>query len=163
MFEFVRNYLNLKVILGAILFAGFLFAALVGLLWSSRGEPNLQAPATAILHVIVAPTATLPFPLATPSPSVEPTSSLPVPTPGGEIEVGDYVQVNGTGGDGLRLHINPGVSGDVHYIAIEAEVLLVMDGPQEADGYTWWLLQDPYDANATGWGVANYLAVVQNP
>jgi len=163
MLEFLRNYFNLKVILGAFLFAGCLFVALVGLLWSSRGEPAQQVPATAILNVIAAPTATPLKPIETPTPIIEPTATLPVPPVSGDIEVGDYVQVSGTGGAGLRLHIAPGVSSDAHYVAIESEVFQVMDGPREADGYVWWLLQDPYDVNAQGWGVANYLVVVQNP
>jgi hypothetical protein len=71
--------------------------------------------------------------------------------------------VSGTGGTGLRLHKEAGVSSEVDYVAIEAEVFLVEDGPLDADGYVWWLLQDPFTDNVVGWGAANYLAVVQNP
>ena len=77
--------------------------------------------------------------------------------------IGDYVQVSGTGGDGLRLHQEAGVSSDVRYIAIEAQLFLVIDGPIVADGYTWWRLQDPYTDNTVGWGVGNYLVIVNNP
>jgi len=81
----------------------------------------------------------------------------------GEIKIGDYVQVTGTGGDGLRLHETAGVASKVNYIAIDSEVFIVKDGPVDADGYVWWELQDPYTDDMVGWGVANYLAVVQNP
>ena len=81
-----------------------------------------------------------------------PTSSQPVPPPSSDIAIGDYVQVSGTGGDGLRLHKEAGVSSEVRYIAIESEVFLVKDGPIDTDGYIWWLLQDPYTDNAGGLG-----------
>jgi hypothetical protein len=156
-------WLNLKVILGAIVFGIGVFGVLLGLLWSAKAKTISQAPAPAILNIIEAPTETSPVPMATPTITPEPTSSQQLPTPGGEIIVGDYVQVTGTGGAGLRLHATAGVSSEVYYLAIDSEVFLVKDGPITADGYVWWLLQDPYSENAGGWGVANYLAVRQNP
>jgi hypothetical protein len=101
--------------------------------------------------------------MSTPTQIEKPTSSQQAPPPSGDIVIGDYVQVSGTGGDGLRLHNSAGVSSEVRYIAIEAEVFIVKDGPIDVDGYLWWLLQDPYTDNAVGWGVGNYLVIVQNP
>jgi hypothetical protein len=163
MFKFLRSLLNFKVILGAFIFAAGVFAVLVGMLWTARAKGIPQVPATAILSVIEASTQTPLAPIATPTPAVSPTTSQQEPPPSGDIAVGDYVQVSGTGGDGLRLHKSAGVSSGVQYIALEAEVFLVKDGPIEADGYAWWYLQDPYTENAVGWGAANYLAVVQSP
>jgi len=51
----------------------------------------------------------------------------------------------------------------VRFLAIDGEVFQVMDGPVELDGYTWWLLQAPYDPNVQGWAVADFMIVVQNP
>jgi hypothetical protein len=163
MFKTLRNLLNIKVIIGAIIFATGIFAVLVAFLWSAKAKSINPVPATAILHVIEAPTATPLAPSATQTPVPTPTSSQQVPPAGAELAVGDYVQVSGTGGDGLRLHKEAGVSSEVRYIALESEVLLVKDGPTDADGYTWWMLQDPYTENAVGWGVGNYLVIVQNP
>lgn len=163
MFKILRNLLNIKVILGAIIFGAGVFAVLVGILWSAKAKSISQVPATAILNIIEAPIEPPLEPITTPIPTPSPTTSQQVPPPSGDIAVGNYVQVSGTGGDGLRLHNTAGVSSKVNYIAIEAEVLLVKDGPIDADGYVWWELQDPYTENAVGWGVANYLKVVQNP
>jgi hypothetical protein len=163
MFRSLRNWLNYKVILGAIVFALIVFTIFLGILWSAKSKNIPQAPATALLNVIEAPTGTPLVPATTMTPTLNPSSSQAVPLPTGEIEIGDYVQVSGTGGDGLRLHATAGVSGEVQYNAYEAEVFLVKDGPVDADGYVWWLLQDPYSEDTVGWGVENYLSVVQNP
>lgn len=163
MFRFLKNLLNVKVILGAVIFGIGVFAILLAILWSARASENTAAPATAIVKVIEAPTQT---PLVNnPTPTSSPTSpaSQQTPLPSVDIAIGSYVQVSGTGGDGLRLHDAAGVSTKVNYIAIESEVFIVKDGPIETDGYIWWQLQDPYTDRATGWGVANYLVVVQNP
>ena len=77
--------------------------------------------------------------------------------------VGAYVQVTGTGGDGLRLRDQPGLNGNVLLVASEAEVFRLEDGPVEMDGYTWWSLIGPFDETRRGWGVANYLEIIQNP
>ena len=83
--------------------------------------------------------------------------------PAGVIATGAYVQITGTGGDGLRLRTEPGLNADVRILGAEAEVFLVQDGPRQVDGYTWWYLVGPYDSTRRGWAVSNYLAVVQNP
>ncbi len=163
MFRTLRNWLNIKVVLGAIVFALSIFAILLVILWSAKANVYSQIPATAILNIIEAPKDTPIAPARTANPSITPNSSQEPPLPGGKITIGDYVQVSGTGGDGLRLHATAGVSSEVDDIAYDSEVYLVKDGPTNADGYTWWLLQNPYTDNIVGWGVANYLSVVQNP
>jgi hypothetical protein len=163
MFRFVRGWVNLKVVLGGIIFALSIFAILLGVLWSARAQNTRRAPPTALLSVIEIPTITPPMPVSTPTPTQAPTAAQQEPIPMGNIKIGDYVQVTGTGGDGLRLHETAGVASKVNYIAIDTEVFKVMDGPVDADGYIWWHLQDPYTDDVVGWGVANYLAVDQNP
>lgn len=161
--RFLRNLLTIKVVIGAIIFGIGVFAVLLGILWSARANENSAVPATAILKIIEAPTQTPlvgnPTETATPTPA----SAERTPLPSTDIAIGSYVQVSGTGGDGLRLHDAAGVASKVNYIAIESELFIVKDGPIEMDGYIWWLLQDPYTDRATGWGVANYLVVAQNP
>jgi hypothetical protein len=89
-------------------------------------------------------------------------TGLPPPPPG-NLSVGAYVQVTGTGGDGLRLRSEPGLDSDVRMLGLEGEVFVVQEGPQDADDYTWWYLVGPFDETRRGWAVANFLQVVQNP
>lgn len=163
MIKTLRIWLNFKVIAGGIIFAFCVFAVLVATLWFSKAKEFTQIPATAMLRIIEAPTQTPLSPTHTPTPVSTPQSSQGEPPPGADILVGEYVQVSGTGGDGLRLHEAAGVSSAVKYIALEAQVFIVKDGPVDTDGYTWYLLEDPYTDNAAGWGASNYLVVVQNP
>jgi hypothetical protein len=51
----------------------------------------------------------------------------------------------------------------VRILGAEEEIFLVIDGPQQADGYTWWNLEGPFDETRHGWAVSNFLRVVQNP
>jgi hypothetical protein len=90
-----------------------------------------------------------------------PTPTIP-PAPAGNINLGDSVRVIGTGGDGLRLRVGPGLQETPNYLALENEVLVVQSGPTIADGFTWWFLVDPADDTRNGWAVENYLEVVQN-
>jgi len=163
MMQGMRNLLNLKVILGAVVVGLCMFGALIALLSTSRGmQPNL-VDGTAVLYVIPAPTFTPPAPLIPPTEIPTPTQPIPAAPPSAAISVGANVQITGTEGDGLRLRVDPGLNGTVRFLAIEAEIFQVMDGPIELDGYIWWNLQAPYDATVQGWAVANYLIVVQNP
>jgi len=148
------------VILGGVLFGLILSGVFLALLLLLRGSQPAQGAVTAIINITPLPTET---PKALPTATATPAATLP-PTPlPGVISVGAYVQISGTGTDGLRLRETPGLDGRVRFVGIEAEVFLVQDGPREADGYTWWLLVAPYDENVRGWAVANYLAVIQNP
>ena len=117
--------------------------------------------------MIPLPTATLTLPTTTPAIVETPGATTEItdlpPPPPGDLAVGAYVQVFGTGGDGLRLRTLPGLDNDVRLLGVEAEVFLVEDGPQQVDGFSWWYLVGPFDESRRGWAVSNYLAVVQNP
>jgi hypothetical protein len=120
--------------------------------------------------VVVAPTAMLtiiPAPSATSSPAPE-EAALATATPEGGVSAdgiaqGMYVQISGTGGDGLKMRSAPGVKSDTIFLGMEAEVYLVKDGPKLADGYTWWFLEAPYDSTRTGWAASKYLTIVASP
>jgi hypothetical protein len=139
-----------------------LFTALVLFIWFTRPDPLPAKPATAVFNIIPVPTITPLVPLASITP-VAPPTSLPPTGSGDTISLGAYVQITGTGGDGLRVRAAPGLDGAVRFIAIESEVFQITDGPQEADGYIWWYLSAPYEDTVQGWAVSNYLAVIQNP
>lgn len=161
----IRWLLNPWVIGAALILGLLLLGATLGLMWYTRPGPQPPAGSTAIMQVVRAPTATPIPPTLTPTPDVTPTPSVqvpPAPEPG-VIGVGAYVQISGTGGDGLRLRASPGLKSEVRLLGAEAEVFQVSEGPQEADGYTWWYLKGPYDPARQGWAVANFLTAVQGP
>ncbi len=157
------NFLTPGVFAGAIVVGGLLFAALVLGLWLTRPSPTPKGPATAVVKIIPAPSSTPLVPTSPPIPTPTPTTPITIPPVSGVIQVGNYVQVTGTGGDGLRVRAEPGLQGKMVFLAIEAEVLRVDDGPREIDGYTWWHLVAPYDEKLQGWAVANFLVAIQNP
>ncbi len=101
-------------------------------------------------------------PTAAPTETPVPEQPTPPPPPAGSINLGDFVQVTGTGDDGiLNLRSEPSTGSPVQYLAIEREVLQVQAGPQDGDGFTWWYLVDPATNSKSGWAVQNYLQVVQ--
>ena len=66
-------------------------------------------------------------------------------------------------GEGLRIRSAPGLTSDTVFRGEESEVFLVQEGPQSADGYTWWHLVAPYDETRNGWAVADFLVAVPSP
>jgi hypothetical protein len=115
---------------------------------------------TPVIVVIPAPTAT-----TTPNPLLLPTSTpLGIGEQSiGSLFVGMYVQISGTGAEGLRFHATPGINSASLFFGAESEVFLITKGPQSADGYTWWYLTAPYDQNRSGWAVMEYLTPVPTP
>jgi hypothetical protein len=149
----------------AIVAVLFFMAAivLVGVVTLTRTADLPQPTATVML--VTAPassivtTATIQSPPTTEA--TEPTGTPPPPPPG-QVTVGSYVQVTGTGDDGfLNLRAEPSLKSPVQYLALEREVFQVQAGPTEANGFVWWYLIDPATNTRSGWGVQNYLQVVQ--
>lgn len=159
--EILDKYFTWKTLVAALFFAAGLLATLLILLWLFAPQRSAHGPATAVMNIIPAPTATPPA--SQPEPSTPPTATPEPQPPVGQLALGAYVQITGTGGDGLRLRSSPSLDGTVLFVAIDSEVFQVIDGPRDADGYTWWYLESPSDSTVQGWGVANYLAVIQNP
>ena len=139
------SLLSAVLIGGAIGACGVLgFAAWVGLGGPSRagsGQP------TAIV-VTVTPSPVVPMPTPSPAPS-------PSPTPEG-LYVGGYTRVSGTGEDTLRLRSDPGLQTTTLKTVPDGTRLLIVDGPREAGGITWWRLRDLSDG-AEGWAAQLYL------
>jgi hypothetical protein len=153
-----RQLFNKWVILGALLLAGFLLlitAISIGLTASHPTSDVGFAPAD--LTVIPASTATSSAP---PTATIDPFAS---PTPLAGVAVGNYVQITGTEGQGLRIRKAPGLDGEFEFLAYDAEVFVVQDGPQEVDGYVWWYLVAPYDDTRVGWAAADFLTYVPAP
>ncbi len=100
---------------------------------------------------IVAPTQ--PFILS--GPTLE--AVVFTPTPRG-ITIGDSILVKDVGADQLNVRNEPGViDTQVIFRADEGALFVIVAGPSQADGLTWWQIQDPNNATRTGWAASNYL------
>lgn len=130
------------------------------MVWAFQAGSHPDEIPTAVITIIAAPTAT---------PTLSPDELLtPSPTPPGYISpegitLGAYVQITGTEGAGLRIRSGPGTGNKPLFLGLDAEVFLVKEGPAESDGFTWWLLEAPYDSTRAGWAASKYLQVVAPP
>ena len=154
----VRELVNKWVILGALAFAGLLLlitAVAIGLTSARRNSEVGFVPAN--VTVIPAPTGTSGAP---PTPTIDPFASPTSPT---GIAIGNYVQITGTEGQGLRIRAEPGLGGEFQFLAYDSEVFVVQEGPREVDGYVWWYLVAPYDETRVGWAAADFLTYIPEP
>lgn len=154
----VRDLFNRWVILGALILAGLLLlitAIAIGLTAAAPSSDIGFVPAN--LTVIPAPTGTSSAP---PTPTIDPFAT---PTSPAGVAIGNYVQITGTEGQGLRIRSQPGLDGEFQFLAYDSEVFVVQDGPREVDGYVWWYLVAPYDETRVGWAAADFLAYVPAP
>jgi hypothetical protein len=137
-----------------ILFAVFIFLIFLP-------HKQTQDQEIALITIIPAPTSTPVVGLTiVPTPTMELTESA---ANNYKFTLGEFVQITGTSGEGLRLRSEPGRSFSVKFIGLDAEVFEVIDGPVEADGFIWWYLEAPYDKTRNGWSVEDYLQEVTVP
>jgi hypothetical protein len=154
----VRELFNKWVILGALVLAGLLLLILAIAIGLTSPPPTSEIGfAPADVTVIPAPTGTSSAP---PTPTIDPFAS---PTSPAGIAIGNYVQITGTEGQGLRVRAEPGLDGAFQFLAYDSEVFIIQDGPREVDGYTWWYLAAPYDETRVGWAAADFLTYVPAP
>ena len=154
----IKAILNpITLLTGFILLIGLVLVAVV-ILFLGR-HPGPGSSAVPEITRIAAPTLTLMVVDPTRTPTPTPTSIFFLPE--GVIGVGIYVQVTGTGGAGLRMRGEPGLDGSINFSAMDSEVFLVIDGPVDADSYTWWHLEAPYDRNRNGWSAAEFLSPIK--
>lgn len=153
-----RQLFNKWVILGAFLLAGLLLlitAVSIGLTSARQNSEVGFTPAE--ITVIAAPTSTSSAPATA---TIDPFAPTPAPT---GIALGNYVQISGTEGQGLRIRSEPGLNGNFEFLGYDSEVFIVKDGPRQADGFTWWYLVAPYDETRNGWAASDFLAYVPAP
>jgi len=157
----LSSIINLRVILGALGIAGLLILiTLISIGWTKPDPTREFGFAPADLTVIPAPTSTPDVtPTFTPDPLIVGTATL-APN---EIGIGGYVQITGTDGEGLRLRADPSLNGTPAFLGYDEEVFQVREGPQEADGYTWWYLVAPYDETRAGWAASDFLGAIPSP
>jgi hypothetical protein len=153
-----RQLFNKWVIIGALIIAGILILILlVSIGWMNPPPSSNVGFVPANLTVISAPTAT---PNVTATATIDPFA--PTPTPTG-LALGNYAQITGTEGEGLRIRTEPGLNSDIAFLGYDSEVFLVKDGPRDVDGYVWWYLVAPYDETRAGWAAADFLIYIPAP
>src|SRR5262245_47164179 len=154
----VQQLFNKWVILGALLLAGLLLlitAISIGVTTTRQTSDVGFAPAD--VTIIPAPTSTSGAP---PTPTIDPFAPTPAPT---GIALGNYVQISGTNGEGLRIRSEPGLNGNFEFLGYDSEVFIVQEGPRSVDGYVWWYLVAPYDQSRAGWAAADFLTYIPPP
>ena len=118
----------------------------------------------------VTPTVTIALVVPTPTGFGDPTATVPAVAtqppapPPNTIAINGWVQVTGTG-SGLVIRNSPGKSGKRQTVVPDGTKMHVVDGPQDADGFTWWKV-DQYnskDPSASGWCAAQVLTPLPAP
>jgi len=149
---------NRWVILGALLVAVLLILiTAISIGFTSPLQSSDVGFIPADLTVIPASTATSNAP---PTPTIDPFAPTPAPT---GIAIGNYVQISGTDGEGLRIRSEPGLNGNPDFLGYDSEVFIIRDGPREVDGYIWWYLVAPYDETRAGWAASDFLTFIPSP
>lgn len=126
-------------------------------------EPSQLAQPGAVPPVALSEPQTIlgneaPGSLALEGPTLAPIIFTATPAP---VSVGATIVVQGVGAQQLNIRDVPGVIGtNVVFRADEGTRFIILDGPSQADGFTWWRIQNTGNASQTGWAVANYLSVV---
>jgi len=141
----------------------FIVVVVGGLWWglfSPSNEPQKQeAPILPTATVQVIPTrvrTSTPTMVilirSTPTPTIKPSPTVPT-----TITKGYRVKVVGTGGAGLNIRVAPGVDKDLVKTVEDGTILMVLEGPIEADDYQWWQVQD--ESGSVGWAASEWLAL----
>ncbi len=132
---------------------------LIAAVWFLIIEPAGSAPPRV---TVTPPTAATEWPTVTPIvvtvPTKTPEDSL-APTEPGALAIGARIEVAGTGASQLRVRQLPGTDTITLKIVPDGTRMIIVDGPEEASGYTWWKVDD--EAGMVGWAVADFLSPVQ--
>lgn len=152
----VLRYWNKYVTLGGIL----IFLAICGVILLTVQMLPVTNQVGESDSLIIIPVQTY-----TPTVTKDPENNRSTMTPTTEsiagFQVGKYVKVIGTGGAGLRIRAEPGLSASVSFVALDDELFLVKDGPVRLDDYIWWFIAAPYDVARSGWAASDFLLPIE--
>ena len=104
--------------------------------------------------------------VATPTrvrPTLVPPTPRPLETPTLEIALraDSWAVITGTNGARVRVRQAPGTDkNDVIATFVEGQTVHVLEGPQDASGYTWWRVEGD---GKTGWAAATFLQPIAAP
>ena len=110
--------------------------------------PILMATATSDASVL--PTVAPPTQETVQTPTAQPTAT-------GGMAVGDRVQVTGANGV-LNMRDGAGTGFKIVGSLRDGAIAELLDGPKEANGYTWWQVRNA--AGVTGWAAGDWLKKV---
>lgn len=146
--------------------AGCIMALILLRAFLAQMPEQTAEPLPATIIVLTAP----------PSPTVDPTFSAqpptpiptftPIPTPDAaiapaQITISFYAVVANTDGLGVTLRGGPSTRNVPLLIAEEGTLFLVLDGPEEGDGFQWWQVQ--LADGTEGWVAADFLEPAAAP
>jgi hypothetical protein len=132
---------------------------------AQRQAPAAESPEATIIILTAPPSPTTDAagPLSPPTPM--PTFT-PIPTPDSavappEITSGFYAVVANTGGAGVTVRGGPNRRNVALLVAEEGTILLVLDGPQEGENFSWWQVQ--LADGTEGWVAEDFLEPAAAP
>lgn len=103
-------------------------------------------------------------PLVTSTPPAGPTltpvvvvATPPAATPA-PLNIGQQVEVFGTGADNLRVRSGPGTTFATLLIVADGTRFTVLEGPQDGEGLSWWRVQA--EDGTIGWVAASFIRPV---
>jgi hypothetical protein len=127
---------------------------------------QMAEPLPATIIVLTAP----PSPTADPTGSALPPTPIPtftpIPTPDSaiappQVTISFYAVVANTDGLGVTVRGGPSTRNVPLLVAEEGTLFLVLDGPEESDGFQWWQVQ--LADGTEGWVAANFLVPAAAP
>ena len=143
----------LGLVLGVCALIGF--SGLIGL--KPLSSATDAAPTARV--ITITPSPVIPTPTLLPE-QVVPTLVIASPTPTG-LYIGGSAIVAGTGSS-LRLRSDPGLQSTTLKTVDDGTRLKILEGPRDADGLTWWRLEDAADG-AQGWAAEKFLTPATTP
>ena len=117
--------------------------------------PVPTATPTSIATLAISPPATRATTAVPIIPAVTAQPTSPLDPPADSVGVGEHVIVYGTGVEGIRFRSGPGTDYTTLAILKDGGKLLVVGGPEEADGFTWWRLES--EDGTVGWAAEAWL------
>jgi hypothetical protein len=158
--QFLSSTTGRLIIIAGVL---LLLLALGGGMYLYAKQPPKQ-PSVPVLAI--APTTTKPAPTptglgdATATPAPTPTTAAPPP---GVIGLNGWVMT--AAGGGLTVRDAPAKKGARITVLRDGTIGHVVDGPKDADGYTWWKLDrfDPAKPDVSGWVAGQFLKATEAP
>jgi Bacterial SH3 domain len=115
--------------------------------------PPPIAPTTVVNQGVLAGTVSS-FSLI--GPTLAPVEISPTPV---NIAVGLDVVIDAEE-SGVNVRSGAGIANTRLFVAPNGTIFRVIGGPAQADGLTWWQIQNTVDVNQTGWAAAAYLEVL---
>ncbi|CAN5637454.1 hypothetical protein BH23CHL2_BH23CHL2_20150 [soil metagenome] len=171
------DYLRIAApVLGVILLVVLLWFWIASFL-GDDDDPDDAAAATATIELPTfssSPDATEDGAITPSPPAIAPTpipgsptatpQDAPTTDPGGGngqtgIYLGATVEVANTDGAGVNVRAEPTTGSDVLTIFLDGTQIQVIDGPVEAEDFTWWQITG--NEVAAGWIVEEYLIVIE--